>query len=381
MCAGSGNRRLAIRYLSGGDKFTLSKYPHTGPEHSLRCVFYSQDHKKSGLGAYSVGVVEETSDGDLKIRLKMGLRKKGPADGEQDEEATNLNETKISASPNGGRSKTAMTLLGLLHLLWSESRLNTWAPTMSGKRDLGVIHHVLNDTAAKVLTSRLRLAEALVVATSSANANNEKANDTKVTNAIKHGRRLVVVAPLAAWTSERENCVTNSLSIRGFNGVPKLIVDPELWADVKKRFYMVISGWRTGLQVVAIAQTDTPSSQSVAHVLDIALMLVSKEWVPVESGYEAKIEAKLRDESRKFLKPLRFDSTEELVFPDFWLTDLGTQQEFPMEVFGRSNPEYLARKQVKTDHYTNEYGPSGWWWWNAVADPDGQNIPAFPPAI
>ena len=57
LCGGPGDRRLAIRYLSGSDKFTLSKYPHTGPEHALTCGFYSPDHNKSGLGAYSLGVV------------------------------------------------------------------------------------------------------------------------------------------------------------------------------------------------------------------------------------------------------------------------------------------------------------------------------------
>jgi hypothetical protein len=107
-------------------------------------------------------------------------------------------------------------------------------------------------------------------------------------------------------------------------------------------------------------------------------MVVSNEWIPVDSSYEATIEKKLRDEARQFMKPLRFDSADEVVFPDFWLTDVGTSREFPMEVYGRTDPKYLARKQVKSDHYTNEYGSSGWWWWDASADPQGQNIPAFP---
>ena len=381
LCGGPGDRRLAIRYLSSSDKFTLSKYPHTGPEHALSCAFYSPDQNKSGLGAYGVGVVEETLAGDLKIRLKLGLRKKGTADGELDEEAPAQDETKPTATPSAGPSKTAMTLLGLLHLLWSESHLNTWTPAMTGKRNLGLVHHLLTATAEKVLTSRMRLAEALVVATSSASGKHPDANAAKVTKAIRNGRRLVVVAPLAAHTPEREECATNYLTITGFHGVPRLMVDPELWSVVKRRFSREISAWRQGRRVIAIAQTDKPSSKAKADTLDIALMVVSNEWVPVESSYEATIEAKLREESRRFLKPLRFDSSEEVVFPDFWLTDVGTAQEYPMEVYGRADPKYLARKQVKTDHYTNEYGSSGWWWWDAAADPKGQNIPPFPPAI
>lgn len=381
LCGGPGDCRLAIRYLSASDKYHLSKYPHTGPEHALTCLFYSPDHSKSGLGAYSAGVVEETLAGDLKIRLKVGLRKRDAKEvDEEEEEEQPEEEVSATPAPSAGKSKTAMTLLGLLHLLWSESHLNTWTPAMTGKRNLGLVHHLLNATAGKVLTSRMRLDEALVVATSTAKGKHADANAAKVAKAIRNKRRLVVVAPLAAHTPEREACESKYLTITGFYGIPRLMVDEELWTIVKRRFPREISAWRQGRKVIAIAQTDKPSSKKEADTLDIALMVVSAEWVPVESSYEATIEAKLREESRRFQKPLRFDSAEEVVFPDFWLTDVGNTREFPMEVYGRADPKYLARKQVKSDHYTTEYGSSGWWWWDAVTDPQGQNIPPFPPA-
>jgi len=378
LCDGSGDRRLAIRHLSASDRFTLSKYPHTGQEHALTCLFYSPDHNKSGLGAYGAGVVEETLDGDLKIRLKMGLRKKAATEGDEDEQEPGPDEVPTPAVPSAGQSKTAMTLLGLLHLLWSESHLNTWTPAMTGKRNLGLVHHLLTTTAEKVLTSRMRLAEALVVATSTSTGKQPDANASKVAKAMRNGRRLVVIAPLASHSADREECAGNYLTITGFHGVPRLMVDPELWEVVKRRFSREISAWRQGRKVIAIAQTDKPSTKAKADCLDVALMVVSNEWIPVDSSYEATIESKLRDEARRFMKPLRFDSADEVVFPDFWLTDVATAHEFPMEVYGRADPKYLARKQVKSDHYTNEYGSSGWWWWDASADPQGQNIPPFP---
>lgn len=379
LCDGPGDRRLAIRHLSDNDSFHLSRYPRTGPEHALTCLFFSPDHNKSGLGAYSTGVVEETIAGDLKIRLQLGLRKRDAKE-EEEQEPQPEDEAKPKPASKPGESKTAMTLLGLLHLLWSEANLNTWTPAMTGKRNLGLVHHLLTTTASKVLTSRMRLAEALVVATSSSTGKQPDANVAKVGKAIKNGRRLIVIAPLAAHTPEREECSANYLTITGFHGLPRIMVEAEEWAAVKRRFVREIAAWSRGYRVVAIVQTDKPASRSKANALGIALMVVSSEWIPVESSFEATVEAKLRAESRRFTKPLRFDSAEDVVFPDFWLTDVSSAQEYPMEVYGRADAKYLARKQVKTDHYTTTYGSSGWWWWDAAADPRGQNIPEFPTA-
>jgi hypothetical protein len=130
LCSASGERRLAVRHLSSNDTFHLSRYPHSGEEHGLDCVYYSPNPNKSGLGAYSKGVIEETTDGDLKIKLALSLSKQDPPDGEP------TAETAKSPSPSGKPTKPAMTLLGLLHLLWSEAGLNLWVPAMAGKRSV-----------------------------------------------------------------------------------------------------------------------------------------------------------------------------------------------------------------------------------------------------
>src|SRR5690606_16799591 len=105
------------------------------------------------------------------------------------------------------------------------------------------------------------------------------------------------------------------------------------------------------------------------------LMVVTEEWIPVESGYEAVIAEQLIAEGRRFEKPLRFDA-REAVFPDFWLKD--TAAPVPMEVWGMSTAEYQARKQEKTAHYDATYGSGGWWSWNAA---NGDSIPAIPPPV
>ena len=369
-CPGTGCRLLAVRHMSDNDSFHLSRYPRTGAEHALDCVYYSPDPDKSGLGSYSKGVVEETSEGDLKIKLTLSLRKKEPADTGQAPEATG------SSSGSGKATKPAMTLLGLLHLLWNEAGLNTWSPGMAGKRGLGLVHSRLQDAADRMLASRMRIGDALVIAAGSKGFQSE-ANERKVKSAIKNNRRLLVIAPLAGHTEDREKTAARYLTITGFNGVPRMFLDDEIWSTVARRFKRELSAWRQGRRVIAIVQSDQPTEPGKAQALNVALMVVSDEWIPVESSYEAVIEARLREESRRFVKPLRFDSSEDQVFPDFWLMDASAGTEYPMEVYGRSDPKYLARKEVKATYYRTHYG-TGWWAWDASSDPQGNAIPEFP---
>lgn len=371
LCPGTGTRRLAVRHRSDNDSFHLSRYPHSGAEHSLDCQYYSPDPDKSGLGGYSKGVVEETSDGDLKVKLTLSLRKKDPAE-------SSPAEGTPTSSPGGKATKPAMTLGGLLHLLWSEAGINQWTPGMAGKRGLGLIHSRLQQAADRMIASRMRIGDALVIAASSAGQQAD-ANSQKVASAIRNKRRLVVIAPLAAHSAEREQTMSRYLTIKGYHGIPRLFMSDELWQRTARSYEAQLRGWRQGRQVVAIVQTDQPASPSKADALNVALMVVSDEWIPVESGFEAQIEARLREQGRRFIKPLRFDSGTDQVFPDFWLTDVGAGRVLPMEVYGRKDPKYLARKDEKTAYYARYYGPTGWWAWDASSDPKGQEIPPFPP--
>ncbi|HCQ7112515.1 TPA: DUF1173 family protein, partial [Enterobacter hormaechei] len=98
----------------------------------------------------------------------------------------------------------------------------------------------------------------------------------------------------------------------------------------------------------------------------IVLMHVSENWIPLDSSYEAVVAEKLDAEHRQYVKPMRYDASISEVFPDFYLLDTKSDKPFPMEVFGMATPAYLARKQLKKDYYNREYGPYGWWHWDAT---------------
>jgi hypothetical protein len=89
-------------------------------------------------------------------------------------------------------------------------------------------------------------------------------------------------------------------------------------------------------------------------------------------------EARLWQEKRAFIKPLRYNGEED-IFPDFVLMDVAGTEALPMEVFGMTTPDYLQRKKVKTALYDRDYGAGLWWQWNASEDAEGLDIPDFPP--
>ncbi|MGS1117450.1 DUF1173 family protein [Castellaniella sp. UC4442_H9] len=361
-------RRLSIRYRADSDTLYLARFPRTGHEHDPECTFYSPDPASSGLAGYRPGVVEELDDGGLKIKLKVGLQHRAAP------------EKKVSRSPQAAPSqpgKPAMTLLGLLHLLWTTADLNRWSPGMAGKRNLGLISYHLSVAARKIKAGHTPLSTALLLATPQAGGKQDAGNAERTAAAAQRDRRLVAIAPLARYKPEFEGALERP-PIAGFYGFPYLILDPNLWEEVRDQLGAVLAAWREGERVIAIMQLDVPKHQTggryLAEVFGIALMRVTGDWIPVESGYEAQACDALVQARRRFAKPLRYD-TDDATFPGFWLQDVG--RAYPMEVWGMSTPEYLERKAQKAAHYDQIHGPqpAGWWSWDAA---EGEPMPEFP---
>ncbi|MCH1986501.1 DUF1173 domain-containing protein [Achromobacter xylosoxidans] len=372
MCGGPGERRLSIHSRSNSDRFHLARFPETGTEHSEDCVYYAADPTMSGMGSYRRGVVQELDDGATKIKLKVGLQQRPTA---APENADTTPSGKTKAPPSRSRSSQAsMTLKGLLHFLWTQASLNTWSPGMEGKRNVGVVHHHVMRVATTTYAGRVRLAQNLIVATPTSAGQQASYNKAKTLDAVGHRRRLVVVAPLAQHQEGMDGA--RLMPISAFHGIPHLALDEGIWHALERSFSRELDAWRAGNPVVAILQTDPPKSSGGAvraQVVDAALMHVTREWIPVDSGYEALIADQLVASKRRFEKPLRFDAGEDATFPDFWLKDM--ENPMPLEVWGMATAEYQARKAEKAAYYDDRYGEDGWWSWNAAI---GDPVPEFP---
>lgn len=100
--------------------------------------------------------MEETDDGGMKVRLARGVRHQAPGE---------AGDTAPSPPAAPGMKKPTITLLGLLHLPWSESRLTTRYPAMAGKGNGELVSHLLHECAGRVsVAPRIKLDQVLLLA-------------------------------------------------------------------------------------------------------------------------------------------------------------------------------------------------------------------------
>lgn len=365
LCPGRGAKRLAVKYISDLDIFYLSRFPESGHEHDPLCRYYGAE-TNSTAHSTDRDAVERLSDGTLRIKLKVGLQERVSTKTEKQ------TESETSYEPDERTKKPATALLRLLHILWIRSGLNRWSPE-DDSRSIDLVAERLRKVAGRIMVGFVRLSEVLCLASSRRSLSEGDRNSEIVRSCIQQSRRLIVIAPLATYSEERENCESGCLPIYGFQGIPFLRINQDLWNRTRESFSRAVTAWRHRYRVVAVVQTETPTSEQWVNIIDVALVSVSKAWIPVDSVAEGRVEEKLRAEGRSFYKPLVYDD-RDVILPDFVLTD--TERNTPLEVFGMDEPDYEIRKQEKTRYYDRVYGRGGWWYWDVVANPD--SIPGLP---
>jgi len=376
--------RLKVSHSEATDRYWLSAWPYEGSRHAENCRFYSIWSDKYQASIYDAGVVTTGADGMFKIRLPTGLQKKEPKAPDDD------NPEPVVKTSATTKRKPAMQLLGLLHFMWDQAEINVWHPAFGLKKSRGTawLGYRLDKISGRVRIGKTLLSEVMLIPGNRDGAHS-KPNLQKLRAATKNKKRMVVVSQLASWTEKTEARLNSGMLPLGlFGGFPELRIPPDARARCEASFGRELGHWRKGAKVIAIAETEPPVTtfrhvdgkpvpSTRSEVIDMALMVVSPRYIPLDSGYEAVIENKLWAEQRAFVKPLRYDGGED-VFPDFLLTDVCGEEFVPLEVFGMNTPEYLARKALKQAHYEDEFGEGRWWSWDATARDAESAIPDFP---
>lgn len=371
-CSGMGDKRLAVKYFAGSDQFSLARFGRTAEQHAANCQYSSEDGGDGTENGSTTGVIKVQRDGSVKIRLEIGLHVRDPKAPDQ--------VSTPAASRAASTTQAAMRLGGLLGYLWEEATLNQWRPYWAGKRNVMSVFRRIHTSAEAVVAGDLKLADQLLLPAMRSEDMEAKRNVSRVRAAIDNRRRLLVIAQLATYSPERAQRMSIALQIAGFHGIPRIFLAGGQWQRLCKRHQSAVSGWESGQATVVIAQIEVKEKEGrqSATLLDASLLGVSPQWIPVESSYERLIADRLVDEGRAFYKPLRYDPEGNAVHPDFVLLDC-ERGEVPMEVFGRTDDAYVARKSEKEIYYNSRYGLAGWWRWDATVSGAQQNIPAFPP--
>ncbi|MBD8145421.1 DUF1173 family protein [Pantoea agglomerans] len=379
---GENQRRLKACSSSISDYYWLARWSYSGSEHAPDCRFYSvwADDRQSQI--YTSEVVKTVSPGCFRIKLPTGLQKK-----EASGDSTPARQPTANADKKSRRQPT-MSLLGLMHFMWEQAEINHWHPNFDKRtRDDTWAAWRLKQIAGKISVGRTSL-DSVLLTMAKPGSQAMKNNWAVINGAEKSAKRLILISYLNSSAREENRNLNGSLPLALSAGFPYLDLPSDLIDRVNRSFSREISDWRRGKKVMLIAETEPPVKKfkqrdgktvpyNICTVIDAALMTVSDRFIPLDSSWEGVIEEKLWQEKRHFIKPLRYDGEAD-VFPDFLLQDVPGSDAVPLEVFGMSTPDYLARKAEKLKHYQEEYGEGNWWSWDAHKTDALNNIPAFP---
>lgn len=183
-------RRLKVHYSRDTERCWLSSYAFTSNEHKPDCRFYSVWSDERQAEIYLGDAIRAAADGTIVVRLPTGLQKKAPSEVKPAENVSDDEPVKRKRRP-------AMSLLGLMHLLWEQSGINVWHPAFDKKkRTPGWVSWRLQQTAARIRIGRVPLDESLLLMAMK-DTPQVIANREHLRAAEKNKRRLIVVSVLA----------------------------------------------------------------------------------------------------------------------------------------------------------------------------------------
>ncbi|WP_095203375.1 DUF1173 domain-containing protein [Mesorhizobium carmichaelinearum] len=286
-----------------GDLFLIKRMPLSGGGHESSCDSYEPPYELSGLGALMGSAIQlDQQSGMAALKLDFSLSKTGGR-------AASMPAGQNSASVTGDPRR--MSLRGLLHFLWHEAELTVWTSRWAGKRHWWNVRWHLLEAAGQMTVRGGPLADILFVPEPFRAENRqaiEQRRNTVLAPALppKSGPRqlLVLVGEVKEIVPARSG---QKLVIRHLPRFP-FIIDDALHRRLQAHFERELSLWEADSRsnLIAIA-TFGLNPAGLAIVEEIALMVVSENWIPYETVPEKRLVdalARLRDKS---VKGLRYD--------------------------------------------------------------------------
>jgi hypothetical protein len=285
-----------------GDQFLIKRMPLTGAEHDLSCESFEPPYELSGLGALmGSAILLDPATGMAALKLDFSLSKRGGR-------ASPVGAGNGGAdSVSGGPRK--MTLRGLLHYLWHEAGMTKWTSVWAGKRHWWNLQWHLVEAAKQMIVKGAPLSNILFIP-EQFRASNKQAIEQRRAQALapalppKSGPRrlMVLVGEVKDFAPARSGM---NLVVKHMPGFP-FIVDGGLYQGMQARFAGEIALWSAdeASHLICIA-TFGLNAAGLAIIEEIALMVVSENWIPYESAHDKKLVdalASVREQSTKGLR-------------------------------------------------------------------------------
>lgn len=361
MCLVDGVEMYVARL---GEGYIVKRMPETGSHHAPNCPSYEPPAELSGLGqVLGSAITEDPATGETTLKLDFpltrlpGRSQMPPAGGDSD-----------SVASDG----TRLSLRGLLHYLWDQAELTRWHPGFAGKRNWATVRRHLLQAAEHKLARGSALGARLYVPEPFSIDQRDAIN----------ARRLAQWQHAMAVPGKPQHLmllvgeVKEIVSARyGFKVIVKHVpdqafaIDEQLYGRLGRHFETELALWGASddIHMVMIA-TFGVRNAGVPAIHELCLMPVTRQWLPVQDGFEKQLLDKLVGESRAFVKGMQYNLRRRDRIASATLVDCAGPT--PM-LFVLPN-----------DHAENALGSADdnlatpAWTWRSSAEP----MPPFPPS-
>lgn len=305
---------LALYVAKRAGGCVLARWPGSGAQHLPGCDHYDAPDDLTGLGQVIGNAVCEDDTGDIHLKLAFPL-KRGAA-----RAAPSAITNEKPALKHHGRK---LSMRGLLHILWHKAELTYWVPRMAGKRNWYVVRRALLGAVEHCWAKGATLGPRVFIPETFKSddvAGIAGRRHTALAPARVPDTLMVVIGEVKSIGASRYGEV---ISLRHLADWP-LYMDTDTAARFHKRFALEHDLWRSsvaedGHLIIAASFALRPSG--AAEMFDIALMPVTREWLPYDNLPERELLRTAVAAQRKFVKGLRFDLDPNRTIASITLTD------------------------------------------------------------
>jgi hypothetical protein len=286
-----------------GDLYVIKRLPLSGGAHDPSCDSYESPFELSGLGALMGSAIQlDAQTGMAALKLDFSLAKTGSR-------AASIPGGQSSASVAGDARR--LSLRALLHYLWHEAELTVWTSRWAGKRHWWNVRWHLLEAARQMTVKGGPLADILFV---------PEPFRAEIKEAIERRRSAALALAQPPRTGPRKLLVLvgevkeiaparsgHKLVIKHLPGFP-FIIDDVLHRRLQTRFEPELSLWGADpTSHLIMVATFGLNAAGLAIVEEVAVMVVSENWIPYETVAEKRLVDALARIREKSVKGLRYD--------------------------------------------------------------------------
>lgn len=292
---------MYLAQVSG--KIVIKRMPGTGSQHAPSCDTYEPPAEVSGAAqVLGSAIVEDPEKGETTLRLDFSLSKVA---GRQ--APTPSGDTADTVKSSGNK----LSLRAMLHFLWDEAGFTKWSPAMAGKRSWGVIRKYLLQAAAHKSSKGTSLSDVLFVPEAFSLERKEEINQRRLAHVMKFSslqkttrRLMLVIGELKEIAPARYG---HKMVIKHLGDMP-LIMNDDMFKRLNKRFELELGLWNAvdGVHPIVIG-TVSVDQAGISTLEEVALMIVTDNWIPFESMLDKSLIDTLVVGNRRFVKGLRYN--------------------------------------------------------------------------